>query len=307
MTWGQLRLTLQIAAPGVNLDLLDAWINARYEKILERTDWSGLTRHGTIQTAAAYQPGTDTVTLLVGSAGVTGAGTSWTSALAGKRFYRPGDTALYTVATVPGAGSLTLDRAYEGNGADTPGTLYPGAAYVLMQNVYALPADVRSVVNLLDPATGSPMARFSHAELDETAGARTQVGEPAAYAVYDDSAETDPPVAHRIEFWPPPLRAAGVPIEYVGAAIGFDGENTSDGPLPWVTTAAMLNGVLADIQLHLKEYAGAKFYEALFQEELSKMLLLEHGQKRKIVPLRMAPRFTRHRLARATRGYGRRF
>ena len=305
MTWGQLRLTLQIAAPGVSLDLVDAWINARYENILERTDWSGLNRHGTIQTAAAYQSGTDTVTLLVGSAGVTGALTAWTSALIGKRFYRPGDTALYTVATVPGTGSLTLDRAYEGNGADTVGTLYSGAAYVFMQHIYALPADLRSVVRVLDPLTGLPMDRFSPAELDASVGSRTLVEDPHAYAVYDDSSESDPPVAHRIELYPPPLRAVGLPFAYTGAAIGFDGENTSDSPLPWVTTAALLNGVLADIKLHLGEMAPARGYELLFQEELGRMLLLEHGQKRKIVPLRMASRFTRHRIARAMRGYGR--
>ena len=66
MTWGQLRLTLQIAAPGVSLDLVDAWINARYEKILERTDWSGLNRHGTTQLPVAAR-------MVSGAASMSGA------------------------------------------------------------------------------------------------------------------------------------------------------------------------------------------------------------------------------------------
>jgi hypothetical protein len=126
MTWGQLRLQLQIGVPGVSLDLLDEWLNSRYQQVLEATDWMGLIGHATLATVAAYQSGTDSVTLTVGSATVTGAGTAWTSGPAGLRFYCPGDEAIYTVDAVGGAGTLTLDRGYEGLGIDPAGTVYTG-------------------------------------------------------------------------------------------------------------------------------------------------------------------------------------
>ena len=46
----------------------------------------------------------------------------------------------------------------------------------------------------------------------------------------------------------------------------------------------------------------AKGYEAKFQEELARLLRVEHQQRRTPAKLGMASRFTRHRLERAGRG-----
>jgi len=304
MTWGQLRLQLQTSAPGVSLDLLDEWLNTRYEAVLEATDWAGLKAHATIQTAAAYQSLTDTATLTVGSNAVTGVGTAWTSAITGRQFYRPGDTVIYTASYVT-ATSLLLDRGYEGNGSDAPGVVYAGSAYVTMQNVYALPGDCRSIVTVLNPVSGLPMQGMSKDGLDASVGPRTTVNDPGIYAAYDDSAETNPPVLHQIEFYPPPLRARGFAMEYLRAALGFDGGNTSGSPLPFVSNTVLLMGVRADIAIHEEKLAKAKGYEDKFQEELARLLRVEHQQRRTKTALKMADRFTRHRLARVDRGYGR--
>lgn len=303
MTWGQLRLTLQTGAPGVSFDLVDSYLNERYEQVLESTDWTGLKAHATIQTQAAYQSVLDTVTLTVGSATVVGVGTTWTSAITGKRFYRPGDTVIY-VATYVSATSLTLDRIYEGNGTETTAVVYAGSAYVFMQHIYALPADCRSVVTVLDPISGLPMKSFTADGLDACTGQRTLVGDSRAWAEYDDSTETSPPVLHQIEFYPPPLRSRGFPLEYLRAALGFDGGNTSGSPLPFVSSSVLLAGVRSDIQKYLKDYPGAMVYKADFERELSRLLLDEHARRRVATTLKMASRFTRHRLARAGRGSG---
>jgi hypothetical protein len=303
VTWGQLRLQLQIFGPGVSADLLDEFLNGRYEQVLEATDWSGLKYHTTIQTLAAYQSTTDTVTFTVGSASVAGAGTAWTSAITGLKIYRPGDTVIYT-ATYAGSTSLTLDRPYEGNGTDAAGTAYTASPYVLMQNVYPLPSDCRSPVTVLDPNSGLPLDGLSKAQLDKSAGVRTLIGDPECYALYDDTPEGTPPVLHQIEFYPPPLRARGFPVQYTHAATGFDGGNTSGSPLPFVSTTVLLYGCRADIAAHLENWEGAKVYEAKYQEELAKLLRVEHGERRTAKPvLRMAGRFTRHRLARSARGF----
>jgi hypothetical protein len=301
VTWAQFQFQLRQTSPQASLDLIEECLLARYEQVLEATDWSGLKRHATIQAQAAYQSGVDTVTLTVGSTGVTGTGTAWTSAISGLKFYRPGDTVIYTAAFLS-ATALTLDRPYEGNGSAPAGTVYAGEAYVLMQNVYALPADVRSITSILDPVTGLPLNRISKDEMDACVGSRALVADPGCYALYDDSSEAAPPVLHQIEFYPPPLAARGYALEYTGAAYGFADGDVSGSPLPFITTAVLLYGCRADLAAHAANWNGARLYEAKFQEELARLLRVEHGERRKKPVLRMAERFTRHRMARASRG-----
>lgn len=302
MTWGQLRLQLSTAAPSVSLDLLDEWLNTRYREVLEATDWTGRKAHASIQTAAAYQSTTDTVTLTVGSAAVTGVGTTWTAGITGRGFYRPGDTVTYTATQVSGT-SLTLDRPYEGNGSDADGTVLAGSAYVFMSNVYPLPSDCEAIVTVLNPVTGFPMLGMSKGELDTSAGPRTRLGDPDVYAGYDDSPETSPPVLRQIELYPPPLRARGLPLQYLRAAIGFTGSNTTASPLPFVSDSVLLSGARANIATYMKDFGQVKIYKLEFEEELARLLRVEHSQRRTKEPLRMADRFTRHRMQRAARGW----
>jgi hypothetical protein len=305
-TWGQLRMILATGAPDVSLDLLDSYLNTRYSTVLSATDWIGLKAHATVQTTAAYQSiaGADTATFTVGSNAVAGVATAWTNAITGQNVYRPGDTATY-VATYVSSTSLTLDRPYEGLGSDVAGAVYAATPYVFMQNVYALPADVRGIVTVLNPLNDLPMAGFTKDQLDASTGPRTLVADPTSWAEYDDSTEPAPPasapaVVHRIEFYPPPLRARGFPLEYLRDPYMFDGTNTSRSPLPFVTDKVLLDGARADIATGNE----AIRYEASFSRELTRMLLVEHTQRRVKAPILMASRFTRHRLARAARGSG---
>lgn len=313
MTWGQLRFQLQTGAPGVSADLLDEFLNSRYEQLLEATNWQGLRYPATIQTTAAYQSTTDTVNLTVGSTAVTGVGTAWTSANTnGMNFYRPGDTVIYTFTWVSGT-SGTLDRPYEGVGTDAPGTLYTAAAYVFMQDVYQLPSDVRSVEYALDPITGYALGKMSSAEMDASCGQRTLVQDPTTWAIVDDTNESSPPVAHQIRLFPPPLYARGIKIEYIHTASGFDGGNTSASPLPWISQSSLLAGCRCSIETYLASQSegqafaahlnAAKTYAAEWAVEINRLLLVEFTQKRKKVPMQMASRFTRHRVFRVCRGF----
>ncbi len=314
MTWGQLRFQLQTALTGVSLDLIDEWLNSRYEQVLRRCEWTGRKAHATIQTVAAYQSVSDKVTLTTGSAAVFGASTSWTSAATvGRWFYRPGDTVIYQIAQWNSATSITLDRSYEGIGTEAAGTVYSGSAYVIMQHIYTLPADLGSIVEVIDPETGRPMPEFTKEQLDASAGMRTMVDNPAAWAVYDDTTESAPPVLHQIELFPPPLYARGISMEYLRAANGFDGSNTSASPLPFVGNAVLLYGCRADGYAYLAGKTDdvgdkgaylklASMHEAKYGDELAALLREEAQQRRKMTPVKMADRFTRHRMARSMRG-----
>lgn len=300
MTWGQLRLLL--TGSEVSEDQIDGWLNTRYEKILSKTDWKGIEGNAIIQTQAAYQSAADSVTFTVGSATVAGSGTAWTSAITGQKIYRPGDTVTYT-ATYNGAAALTLDRPYEGNGSAAPGTVFAAAPYVFMQNIYRLPADCETVTDIMNPGDGLPMEGMTKAELDAAAGERTHIDNPAIYAIYADTPEISPPVLHQVEFYPPPRYARGFPLIYRRTATGFDGVSTNLAPLPFVTSDALLSGVRADIATHLKELGQAMKYESDFDKAIADMLRVEHQQRRAKPKLQMAPRFTRHRWARAQRGF----
>ncbi len=313
MNWGQLRFQLQTGAPSVSADLLDEFLNSRYEQLLEATNWQGLDYHATIQTAAAYQSTTDTVNLTVGSQNVTGVGTTWTSAATnGMNFYRPGDTVIYTFTWVSGTAG-TLDRPYEGVGTDPPGTLYTAAPYVFQQDIYQLPADVRSIVDLLDPITGYPLGRMTAEEMDNSCGQRTLVQDPTNWAPYDDTNEANPPVIHQVRLFPPPLYARGIKFEYLHTASGFDGGNTQASPLPWISQSSLLAGCRCSIETYLASQSegaaaaahanAARTYAAEWAVEINRLLLVEFTQKRKKVPMQMASRFTRHRVLRACRGF----
>jgi hypothetical protein len=303
MTWGQLRFLLQAGAPGVSLELIDGWLNLRYEKVLQATDWEGISAHTTIQTSAAYRSATDTVTFTVGSTAVVGIGTAWTSAITGQRIYRPGDEVTYLATYVSGT-SLTLDRAYEGLGQDPPATVYAASAYVFMQHIYALPADCSSVIEIANPLDGWPMEGFTKGKLDASVGPRTTVGSPEIFGMYDDSPETSPPVLHQVEFYPPPQFARGFVTRYRRAALGFDGGNTSGSPLPFVGSLVLVAGVRADMATHLEKLQQAVKYESEFTGALADLIRVEHQQRKVKAPMQMAARFTRHRMARVSRGFG---
>ena len=313
MTWGVLRFQLAQALPGVSLDLLDEWLNCRYETVLESTDWTGRKAHAMVQTVAAHQSSTDTVTFTTGSAIVTGLGTGWTSAATvGLWIFRPGDSVIYQVVAWNSTTEIIIDRPYEGVGTEPTGTAYPASAYVIMQHIYPLPSDLGSIVECVSPTTQFPMAVFTKSEMDASAGCRTLVDDPDSYALCDDSSENAAPVLHQIEFYPPPRYARGIAIEYLRSANGFDGSNTGSGPLPFISNSVLLYGCRADGYAYLAGKTDApgdkstylqlaKMHEAKFGEELARLLRVEHQQRRKMTPVKLASRFTRHRMARASR------
>jgi hypothetical protein len=301
LTWGQIRLNLLQTSPGIPLDLLDEWMNARYGSVLQATDWIGLKGHTTIGTTAAYQSGTDTITAVVGQIAILGTGTAWDASLEGRLFYIPGDDAVYTV-DFQSPTLLALDRPYEGRGGAPVNTVVAASPYVIMQDVYPLPGDFRSIVTVLSPR-GLPLQPFTKDGLDRIAGSRARIGYPEAWAEYDDSPEASPPVVHQIQFSPAPLNAAGYTVEYLRAAQGFDGRCLTNTPLPFVTPTVILAGVRADIAIFQDKFQKALGYQAQFDKELARMLQVEHAQRRVKTAMQMAPRFTRHRILRVLRGY----
>lgn len=307
-TWGRIRWLLLASAPGITIDLIDSWLNCRYEQVLEATDWTGIHAEATIETLGAIESGTaDSVTLTVGSASVAGLGTAFTPNLVGRRFYVPGDNPVYTITACASPTSVTLDRPYEGKANDAPGVAYPGSAYVIMQHTYPLPADCRAIERLFDSTYQYPMQEMTPGELAETNGPVTHLGDPQIYAMVEDTPEiiNGPPPVHQVQLSPAPRYARGHTLEYLRDPYRFTGINLTQCPLPFVSTSVLMSGVRADIALYQGKLPTAAMYESQFKLELSRLLQVEHSQRRAPGTIHMASRFVRHRWARVVRGYAR--
>jgi hypothetical protein len=301
MTYGDIRMRLVQAAPGVSLDLIDGWIIDRYQSILDKLPWQRLENETVIETAAEYSTGTLTVTN--GSAVIAGVGTTWTGAMTG-RIIRPfgqpitipetdspgGPT--YYEFTYSAAGTASLDRPYEDASA-------AGVAYRINQNVYPLPDGTRLVRGITDARNSRLLTRTTLAQLNESAPERAAYGNPQFWALYIDQA-SNPPVL-QVELYPVPVNGYGLFADTV-----LDGDAnvtagaTSASLLPWLRPACLNAGVMADISAHLKDWNSEKSYAAKYAIYLADMV---RNEAQRIGPkkIQIADRFARHRARRWSR------
>lgn len=115
-------------------------INARFGG-----KWTGQYKEGWLPLVPVY--GTGTVALTQGSRTATGSGTTWTSAMVGRKFLGP-DSAYYKIAAVTSATSITLSQPYQG------ATVSSGGSYQIWKDEYDLHPNAFSVidfVNYIDP------------------------------------------------------------------------------------------------------------------------------------------------------------
>jgi hypothetical protein len=287
-TWGQIRFELAKFCPGVDPQLLNQWIVGAYHRILDYRNWKGLEVDTFLQTVAIYETGTVAVTL--GSTAVTGTGTTWTTAMSGRRFRVEGASVWYTF-TRTGNTTGTLDRAYEG---DTDAE----ASYRIFQNVYSLPAGVKLIQLLDNPSIGRPMDIETQATMSRISTGRVAYGEPQLYSPASDNSDTPP--LKTVELYPIPIEAKGYPLQYQTIPTDFSGSNTSASPLPWVSDDAIVAFAKASLLRHGKDYNGASEEEGIGRGYLTEMSEVEN---RRIGPtrIRMAERFTRHRQRRWAR------
>lgn len=275
-TFGQIRLRLSQEFPGVNPDLLNSVINGAYGDILDARDWSQLKTSSSVVTTAPYQAGTVTATNL--SATLTGLSTAWTSAVNGLSIVIGGTGNRYTVTFVSGT-SVTLDRVYEG---DTTS----GASYTMFVDEYALSTNVKSISRIKNQTTGvdlyGPLNRGAVLTMPFT------TGEPAYFAQGLPTGSN--PVYQTVVLWPIPSKRSTLNVEYQTLALGFDGRNTGDSPLPWINAEAIIQGAAMKLEKDAGEFQRRTM---LYREALGDI----HGQENyKVAPVRVTPhrKFTQH-------------
>jgi hypothetical protein len=262
MTWGQIRLQAQKwAGESADLDFLDNSIQNRYQTILDAHPWKALDKEAIIQTVVPYATGT--IAMVLGSASVTGTGTTWVTGMTGRSIRIGSDNQLYTFTYASGT-TGTLDRVYEG-------TTNATATYQITKSIYALPSDLKILLEVNNPRGNYPLRPYTQSELNLLYPSRLDVGEPFIYAMAQD----DSTPVHQVEFYKIPLYAAGYPIRYTQNPSTFDPTTTTASPLPWIPSHVITNGVRADILALQKDYQGMMAFESLFTGNINEMLRTE--------------------------------
>jgi len=278
MTYGELKLRLTQMFPGMSLDLVEGAVNDRYAEILGELPWSRQDYRTRLELTAPYTTGTVDVT--EGSTDVTLHDGTWTSDMEGHAFRVAGRNELYSFS-FQSATTGTLDRVYEGpTGA---------ASYSIFQTVYQLPVDCR----LLQDDAFARMQRFSHGQLNQIDPYRLATGVPTAWTSYFDDSSSPPRM--QVEVWPIPLTAMAIPFFYGGDAGPLTA--TSTQLLVWIQPSALLEGAIARLKRHLKDYAGSDRAELAAKSALHNMRTSEaQGMAR--AHMQMDSYYTRHRAKR---------
>lgn len=264
-------------AAGIDSDLLDAIINQRYFEYLRSFPWARLRASSTITTVAEYTTGT--IAVSEGGTTLTGTDTVWTSAMTGRRIRIANRNEDYTFTYVS-ATSATIAGAYEGDDETE-------ATYVISKRHFTLPSDCGNLESITVPETNDELDQINVEELDQIDPARGTYGDPTTYTLYVDDSST-PPVS-QVELWPTPQTARALPIRYIKQVSRLSA--ASDILLPWVSSEAIIAGVLAE----LGQPNGEQRWMKLLQDA-------QREETRRIPPMQiqMAERFVEHRVQRLT-------
>lgn len=133
------RVTTLVGATDTVVVTAKWLVNEAMSDLFYVHDWPWRRKTDVGQTVAPYTTGTVTATL--GSTTVTGSGTTFTSAMVGRKFRVSGDLDFYAIATFVSTTELTLADAYVNATA-------AAKAYEIYQDTYALGSDVDRVVGL---------------------------------------------------------------------------------------------------------------------------------------------------------------
>lgn len=282
MTYGQLKLRMTQMFPSVSLDIIEGFIGDRYAEILGELPWSRQDVQGIVLTSAPYKTGQATVTQ--GSAAISLSGGTWTSDMSGRAFRVSPRSEFYEFTFIAGT-TAGLDRNYEGPSSTTAG-------YSIFQQVYPLPAACRL---LHDDAFSSPfgeMRRTTHGELNQSDPQRVLNGTPRMWASYMDDTSTPPRM--QVELYPVPDTAVGIPFTYSADAGELDPSNTSLILQVWMQPAALVEGTIAKLKRHLRDYTGAQLAAVDAAAALKNMRTSE-AQGMAPAQMQLDSYYTRHR------------
>lgn len=179
-----------VYAPECPPVLAQEFVNTSYARIIRAGNWSAVRGEGEFVIPATYSTGTANVTQ--SSTGVTGTGTTWTSAMIGRQFFTVGTGPFYTITDVPTSTSLTLDRVYGEATANLQ-------VYDILLVLITLPTDFLKFQSVMDRANNWRLhTGFRQEQLDTWDSKRSVNGTPTILATAPYTSAGVP----RAEIWP---------------------------------------------------------------------------------------------------------
>jgi hypothetical protein len=258
-TYGQVRVRIKTEFPSIQLDLIDGWIQDRYQEILAHLDWQRTERQASTEVEQEFtlgvvtvQPGSQMVSLDISAGGAfLPKMDGWVMRIA--------ESELFTAAFVDGA-FVRLDRAWNGVASQS--------AFRLNKVFYPVPADCRILNQVRLAGAPYPLTRLTRAELNDWAPDRKQYGKPTHWSQVHDSL---------IEIYPIPTESGGLVLDYTAELLQAMVASTTLAP--WVTPACITAGVRSDCLAFLKDYAGSDRAQRRFEQMRDDMVRTEASQR----------------------------
>ncbi len=158
--------------------VVDQALNDILQEICQSYNFSWLYGDSSFITVLPYNTGT--VTATEGSATVTGDGTTFTSAMVGRKFQC--ENATYVISAYVSGTEVTLSTDYAGAGG-------AGLTYKIYQDEYSLSADVEDILSMRQENDPQKLTKWGIENLDKYYPQRNAFGYPAIYSIigYDSS------------------------------------------------------------------------------------------------------------------------
>lgn len=242
-------------------------LNDVLQEICQASNFSWLYGDSSFITAKPYETGTVSVT--EGSATITGSGTTWSSAMVGRKFYC--GNATYEIATFVSTTSMTLTTVYAGDSAS-------GATYKIYQDQYSLASDVEDVLAMRQENWPSKIQKVGIEVLDNYYPQRNSFGYPCVYSIigYDSTGYI------KVAVYPIPNQARNIYYRYKKRVI----EMTLDADTPIVPLRyrwVLAKGALYIVAKHLDQPDIGKDFEREYRTGIAQLISADNKLDERIV------------------------
>jgi hypothetical protein len=222
------------------IDVMKRYLNQGLQDVHVQQNWPWAERRAVLQTKASYSTGT-IATSTASRTAVTGTGTAWTTdngygvgnVAVGDKIVFDGAQDVYTVATVPGATSLTLEEKWVG------ATALSGATYFAYRDEYALASDFWRLIDHRSFTTTLPLPILARQAWYQLFTRNSTPGQPRQSTIIDLAPSSTTARQPRVVLHPPPDVVYNLPYRYIttylavssAGALAANMSATSDEPI----------------------------------------------------------------------------
>jgi hypothetical protein len=234
-TFGSMTRSLRLWVPDAPIFLAQTLIRDRYRRAAERRPWSALRKEGQFLVQAPNTTGT--VTLVRGSATITGSGTAFAATDQYRQFQVGQKAPTYTITTVDvGAQTLTLDHVYGGASAT-------GSTFRIIDAYVTAPLDFMQFIVVYDPLQNWRLRHWmTQQDLAKLDPARSSAGTP--WALVDRSFD---PITKRPQYELWPFTVSNRVYSYYYVSRVPDLVNDTDEVIYPLRGDVLVRGALADL------------------------------------------------------------